>query len=287
MKIFKQFLGLTFIVTIFIVACSDNEATNNEVTKLKVADFKEVGVIHNQFLTNVKNNFNPDQSITDLDEKIDYVTTFNKNFVNNLEIDASKKLELTNYLEEHKNLVLEENVVNLSFGINNQFSKTVNEEPSLFDLIEQLKKEDKLSDKSYVILNSLTESLKLNYENVLSDIKLKENVENLINEFDNHGFVGEEAEMVGTILAISISSIEWWEENPDALDGLAARSELNQKSLIAPWLATDIGGAIIGGVYAGVVGNSWRSAAYGALGGAVFASTGAAGRLGRWLFRVK
>jgi len=93
--------------------------------------------------------------------------------------------------------------------------------------------------------------------------------------------------MVGTILAISISSIEWWEENPDALDGLAARSELNQKSLIAPWLATDIGGAIIGGVYAGVVGNSWRSAAYGALGGAVFASTGAAGRLGRWLFRVK
>jgi len=60
MKIFKQFLGLAIIATIFIVACSDNTEANIEAKQLKVVDFKEVGEIHNQFLTNVKNNFNPD-----------------------------------------------------------------------------------------------------------------------------------------------------------------------------------------------------------------------------------
>ncbi len=287
MKIFKQFLGLAIIATIFIVACSDNTEANIEAKQLKVADFKEVGEIHNQFLTNVKNNFNPDESITNLDEKIDYVTTFNKNFVNNLNIDASEKLELKNYLEEHKNLVVEENIVQQSFGINNRLLKSNDNEPSIFQLIDELKSNGQLSDNSHKILYTLTESLKSNYEGNLSDELLKSDVEKLISDFDTIGFNDEEGELVGTILAISISSIEWWEENPDALNGLASRSFSKQKTaLIVPWLASDIAGAVVGGAIGGVRSGSWRGAGEGALIGAVVASTGVVGRLGKWISKL-
>lgn len=70
----------------------------------------------------------------------------------------------------------------------------------------------------------------------MSDEQLKISVQNLINEFDAYGYIStaDEGVFVGTVLAISMASIEWWEENPDALGDLK----------VAPWVGADIIGAI-------------------------------------------
>jgi hypothetical protein len=138
--------------------------------------------------------------------------------------------------------------------------------------------DERISDEAYLIIIELYQNLKLNYERKLSDDLLKQKVNELILKFDNLSYSedSEEGKMVAVTLAISISSIEWWKQNPNAVGS-------NLK--VAPWVAADVGGAIFGAVWGGVVGGSWKSAGIGALGGAIAGSTGIAGRIGKFLFK--
>lgn len=96
--------------------------------------------------------------------------------------------------------------------------------------------------------------------------------------------------MVGTILAISMASLEWWGQNSDALDDLASKNNAANRALIAPWVAADLVGATWGGAtgaiasYAGTGEVNWTAVGVGALSGAVSGSTGAIGKIAKWLF---
>ncbi|NOU61854.1 hypothetical protein [Marinifilum caeruleilacunae] len=262
----------------FIYSCSKNEdTTNTNEETLKVSNYSKIGDIHNQFLTNVKNNFEAIDNGEDVDEKIDFINNFNKKFVSTLEISSTDKTTLIGELNKHKELVVESNVKKVSFG-NVGLKSGDPESENLLDLIERLKSDNQINSDSYRILSDLYYNLKLNYNRELSDYDLKLNVEKLITEFNNVGYdaISQEGHMLATVLAISISSLEWWEENPDAYG--------NTK--VAPWVAADIGGAIYGGIYGGITGGSWESAGWGALGGAIAGSTGIAGRIGKYLSRL-
>ena len=50
-------------------------------------------------------------------------------------------------------------------------------------------------------------------------------------------------------------------------------------------VTNDIAGAIVGGAVGGLRSQSWRGAGEGALIGAIVASTGVIGRIGKWISR--
>ena len=294
MKNIKFILGFSLIAIFFIVACSKEDSTNIETTQLKVSDFNKIGEIHNSFLTNVKDNFEIIETLTNEQEKIEAIYQFNKDFVTSLDISATEKNLLIADLDKTKSLVKEDVLISKSFGIalnNKYYSKNQENEENLFDIIENLKTDGKINNESYQILNSLSNDLKANYEGSLSDNQLKINVQSLINDFNNAGYSeNSDGEMVGTVLSISISSIEWWEQNPDALDNLESRSNVSNKAVIAPWLAADLVGAAWGGAtgaiasYAGAGEVNWTAVGIGAASGAISGSTGAIGKIANWLF---
>src|SRR5690606_28925918 len=92
------------------------------------------------------------------------------------------------------------------------------DEADIFQTIEVLKSNGLISNFGYNLLISYSNDIKANYESILPDSELKSKTIQYISDFENHGYTVDsgEGEMIGNILAISIASIEWWEENPDA-----------------------------------------------------------------------
>ena len=118
--------------------------------------------------------------------------------------------------------------------------------------------------------------------NSFEDLMFKTNY--YINQWENQGYLEgtKSGDISGVILAITKRSTEWWLENEDQV-GL----QTNQKAV--PWLALDAAGAIVSGVLAGVAeyqltgeccSDTWGVAV---VGGAVVASTGLVGKVGRFI----
>lgn len=99
---------------------------------------------------------------------------------------------------------------------------------------------------------------------------------------DGSGYVS------GYAIAISIASMEWWEENPDA-----AMMDLKGTSVLVPaWAVADVVGAIWGAT-SGAIGSylmngevKWGAVGFGALSGAVAGSTGVVGKVAKWISKA-
>jgi len=281
MKTLKFFPGLSIVFLMIFISCSKN--SNQEEVKLKVSDFEKMGKIHNDFLTNVKDNFTIIKNIKNEQDKINAINQFNKNFVSSLGISPYEKNLFLTEFDRNKNLVKQSYLTSAIFGYNTS-TRSDNNEQNIFEIINNLHQQGVIGNQSFQLLNSLVNDLKNNYEGNLSDIELKINIENLITEFDNIGFSeNSEGVMVGTVLGISIASIEWWEDNPDAF---------GSETRLAPWIAADIAGAAWGaatgaiGSYAGTGEVNWTAVGVGAASGAIAGSTGAIGRIAGWLSRI-
>lgn len=274
---------LVFGVTAFMNCEQDEKATIETNKTMKVSDFAKSGEIHNAFLTNVKNNFEAVKDVKGEKEKIDIINDFNKKFASSLDLSSNEKELIIQGLEEHKEFVVTDNLTAMSFGTNSLKS---NDDENIFELIEKLKTSNQITDEAYSILNRLTIDLKSNYDQSLSDTQLKLNIQKLITEFDNFGYNSEsgEGQMIASILAISVASIEWWEENPDAFG-----NNLKSTKALPLWAAADIIGGVAGGglsaaIQYGVNGDiNWEIVGYSALGGAVSGSTGIVGKAAKFL----
>ena len=273
------------VIGISVFFSCEIETVNRNKIALKVSDFTKAGEIHNAFLTILNNNFEPIKEVDDLNERIETINDFNKKFVSNLDLTIEDRQLLVQSLDNHKEFVVADKLAEKSFGSNQLKSGDI-ENANIFELIEYLKTTNQIDVDSYDILNKLSLDLKSNYEHSLSDTLLKLNILQLIAEFNNLGYdLGSgEGEMVGTILAISIASIEWWEENPDAFG-----DNLKSTKALPVWAGMDIVGGVIGAgmsVAIQVKVNdevNWEIVGYSALGGAVVGSTGIIGKAGKWL----
>ncbi|MGE4348065.1 MAG: hypothetical protein AB7D46_11765, partial [Flavobacteriaceae bacterium] len=120
-------------------------------------------------------------------------------------------------------------------------------------------------------------------------------------EFDgkNYQITGNTGHTLAASLAIGINSVDWWKRNNSLYTTTTKTKgkgpngyEIDEASLVLPWVAADVGGAIIGATvgaissYAGSGRVSGTSVGIGAVAGAVVASTGAAGKLGRAIFSL-
>jgi hypothetical protein len=135
---------------------------------------------------------------------------------------------------------------------------------------------------------ALGEKVKLSYEGVISDFELKSFTLQLKDEWLAMGYTvdSENGRIMAYTLAISLASLEWWEENPD---GLKSSRSLKSALALPAWAAADIGGAIVSGAIAAsgqytLTGEvNWEVVGWSALGGGVSTSTGAAGKVGKWI----
>ena len=281
-------IAIAAIIGISILLSCEKETVNTNDTTLTVTDFTKAGVIHNAFLTNVNSNFESVTKEDDLNERIETISDFNKEFVSTLDLPFKDKQILIQSLENNKELVVTAKLTEKSFSSNKLKSGDI-ENANIFELIEYLKSTSQINENSYDILSKLSTDLKSNYENSLSDEQLKSNIQGLISEFDNYGYDLEsgEGEMVGTILAVSIASIEWWKENPEAFG-----DNLKSAKALPVWAAADIVGGVLGaGLSAGaqyaVNGEvNWFVVGISAVGGAVAGSTGIVGKAAKYLSKL-
>lgn len=283
----KKVLVLSMFFVISLLGCESEGEIAKTTQYLTIRDFKQSGEIHNAFLSNVKDNFKPPTTSGSQQDKVKYINEFNRSFARTLKLDEEKKSEIINALDHNKQLVRTEHLTETAFYTASN-GKTSESEVNLFENIEYLLDNRLISDFGAGLLEDYANDVKSNYEGLLSDAELKSKTMDYIADFEAHGYSAEsgEGQMVGNILAISIASIEWWEENPDAFD----YNNENGRVMIAPWVAADLVGAAWGGTtgaiasYAGSGEVNWTGVGVGALSGAIAGSTGAVGRIAKWLF---
>jgi hypothetical protein len=250
-----------------------------------VSDYEQVGEIHNAFLTNVKNNFIGSTEVISETEKVDFIKEFNKNFVSTLDLPSEHKNLLLHGFDEHKELVITSKLVYKSFGCGPMKSEEAENE-DINILIETLYANELICRHSFDLLTRLLSYVKANYEKSISDEHLELNIQKLIAEFDRYGYdiSSGEGEMVASILAISNSSINWWKANPDAFN-----NDLECNKALPVWAAADLVGAAWGGVTGAVSSYvssgevKWAAVGIGALSGGIAGSTGAIGKIVKWL----
>jgi hypothetical protein len=107
-------------------------------------------------------------------------------------------------------------------------------------------------------------------------------------QYDNLNFskATDDGDLTGLVLAISLRSAQWWAANPTAatLDGVV-------QERVAPWVATDAAGALLGATvsawtqYAQSGDVSLGRVASGAVVAAVSASTGLVGKMAKGITR--
>ncbi|MDR0295739.1 MAG: hypothetical protein LBH91_06100 [Prevotellaceae bacterium] len=267
----KNTIRLTALLIAFVAlvtSCAKVDETNTEIFQNPYA---HVGKLHNDFLTNVKNNFQSDLEITELEDGINFITDFNISYVSTLNISPEEKAMYVNSLNEYKRFV------NTTIFYNEFFApSTRSSEGKYFDYLEEALSLELIDDFEYEQLDLIGRTLIGNYNGNIPDHKLKRVILGINDQWIEQGYTvdSQNGQILAVTLAISISSIEWWEENPDVF-------ELTR--ILPAWAGADIAGAVGGAIWSAITGGNLAS---GAAGGAIMGSTGVAGKVGKWLAKL-
>lgn len=287
-------IAFVSILAFTLYSCENsNDSIAEQSEKMTVEDFNYLGEWHNEFLINAHENFNlalaESNSESVKEVALDALKQLNKSFaastIQRYNINVSQK-EANTKFDEYYRFADSEYLADIMFDNAPTRSVSGDDVAGLQAMIEEIKDSQIISEFSYRILQDLMSSVEANYNKLLSDDELKQKVLLLIQKVNNHGYEKESTEgtLVASILAISIHSLDFWEENPDMLytDGK-----------VAPWVAADVGGAIVGMVFTTISSRTItgsvnsKAVAASAVFGAISASTGLPGKVGgfidKWL----
>lgn len=302
----KSILSLSVLLLLLLGAfmyqsCNNDDQFNDvdetkatEEQKLEFDDFMEWGVIHNAFMTNIKNNFNPPKNISTYEEGVEYLLQFNISFLAAFDYSENEKTEMISLLSEYKYLIdqnyrknhFEETFCSVSNKLRSEEALSkIDTEYNDLEKVYQLKIID---DFERISLTELTILVQRGNEGDLTYEELLTNLNRIKDEWEKQSYTrdGGKGETLAYVLSISFASAEWWIENAQEICEEAG--EDYDPALVAPWVAADVGGAIVGGIGAGLNSNaggnfSWESVGRGAVWGAVTSSAGAALKVGKWV----
>lgn len=281
------FVLMTTAVIVLLSCSKQNDpAKIEETSSLKVNDFIVFGEIHNSFMSNVLEKYQGRGELTSKEEVIHDITDFNLKYAQqNYDQYPSSGLA---YLKEYE-MFLDNNYFrryctkqctrSSKEEIESYFKEGYEGEmPSLDSMIDYLYEVGVLQDNAYKILKDMVDLIVKSLEGQISDANFERAIDGLIIDFDKQEYKegNSDGEIVGPVLAISRSSLEWWAENPKAC--------LAEDKLPAV-VAADAGGAITGVVidsirqglcigFGAQNGWDWSSTGWAALGGAVDGSLG-------------
>lgn len=236
-------------------------------------DFKQYGELHNLYLTNVKDNFLDPSNLNSIEEAVDYINSFHISFVNTFSISNDKKNEYANLLTLSKDYVITEAFMNKFVSINGAYYQEIQK---LFNLggIDEFEKKS---------LIEFGQKVSENHNGSLSTPSFKEYLINLKYEWESQNYTvnGHNGYILPIVLSISLHSLEWWSQNPDAYGRGSFRA-------LPGWAAADAAGAAVSALASvtkdivkddldggGAIQGAGKRAATAAVMGAVTASTGA------------
>ncbi|MDX9928148.1 MAG: hypothetical protein RBT28_12370 [Bacteroidales bacterium] len=279
------FLGLQ----VFLLSCDNRQIEGPDTNLLKFDYFEKIGVLHNDFLTNVKENFQLDNSLNTLDERIDYINKFQNEFLECLELSDSDMKIMSQELELSKGLV--DIDVTKKLVLTNHALLKEGDEASVYTLIDQAEAYNIVDQFEYSTLTQLSDLARMGYEGTISEYQFARELQKMKNDWISMGYLVNEncGYISGCAIAISIASIEWWNENPDA--GIVVIDK-ESNVLVPVWAVSDAVGAFWGAT-SGAIGSymingevKWGSVGFGALSGAVAGSTGVVGKVAKWITKV-
>lgn len=282
-------IGFLSVVILFLfLSCDQRQIEEHPENFLKFEYFEEMASLHNEFLTNVKNNLVLKNDLDSKEERIDFITAFQNDFLKTCAITDSEKQLVSNDMEQFKSLVDIENTMR-SVGVDQ--GRTKNEDTlSVFTLIETAEVENILDTFELRMLTKISELAKMGFEGTITDYQFMRALQKMKNDWIAMGYLVEEncGYVSGCAIAISIASMEWWELNPEA--GMLETKGSNV--LIPAWAVADAVGAVWGAT-SGAIGSyilngevKWGSVGFGALSGAVAGSTGVVGKVAKWISKT-
>lgn len=253
-----KFNFICCVVCIIALLCSCQTTEDANVPTLKVSDLEFVGKMHNDFMTNIKDNFNLESHNIQLSKKecIDSILAFNLKYLEAQPFEKEIKQMAKQDFIKFKNLVDNENFEKSISKIesrNSNTSKQTIEEiaqdsiiylddlPTLKSLINQAYFQGIFDKDSYNIYSEIISLIEESNAGLISDKTLENKIEDIENKFDKLEYNKESPVGVNTASVISVSkaSLKWWNENPDAF---LAEDKLPHV------VAADIAGALVGGI---------------------------------------
>ncbi len=157
----------------------------------------------------------------------------------------------------------------------------------IYGLIEELKQRDIVDTFEYRLLNEMAGMAEMCFQGGCLDAwEFREEMIRMKAEWDQRGYTdcGRYGRFTAIVLSIGLASAEWWLEHPEEA-GMKQEGEVQQRGLPGVAVADAVGG-LWSGAWAALGGGDWGTIGWSALGGALGASFGVTGRVGRWLQKL-
>ena len=285
----KRLTTLISLLPFFIfMGCIEGKVSDLEPGLLQFEYFEKAGTLHNQFLSNVKNNLTIDEKVGSRSDIINYITEFQNDFLLNCNLSDSSKTLMVNEFERSKYLTDFE--VTRGLVMQDQSEIKDGDTLSVFTLLDKAEAYNILDTFELRAMNKLADLSKLGFEGSISPYEFVRALERMKSDWISMGYTSDAnvGYLSGYTIAISLASMDWWEDNADA-----GMLEIKGTNIIVPaWVVADAIGALWGAT-SGAVGSyiingeiKWGSVGFGALSGAVAGSTGVVGKVAKWISKA-
>jgi hypothetical protein len=294
----KFFLAIVLPIAaiIAIMACTKDANETNVVDNenvLTIETYSYWGKLHNDALSNVKDNFIIPDGVFSLSEKIDYIKNFNMEFLKSTNINefATQK-DVEFYMDKYKNLVDKRQVYSKCFVPvmkvqSSGISETEeNGDIDIYAALDIAYQKDSIDEFEYKSMKRILDYAKISLDTLATtpSQSFAFLLDEIGNEFNDKKYPadGKYGHSLGAVLAIGNASNEWWISNQDMI---SYGGNSNGASM-QPEAGTvgDAVGAIWGMVGGIIAGGDFGSVMIGGFLGAVEGSTGFVGKLVKWLF---
>lgn len=283
----QRIVLLIMSIFILVTGCNRNEeSVKYDASKEYFKTFEKYGEIHNQFLSNLQDNFNPDiQEVTTLYEGIQRINQFNLKYTATLNIPEEEKKLLCDELTKMKHFVYTPLMYDELFCIKTRNTDGSEVEGYYLEYIQEAYRNELIDFFEYEKLLLLGEKAKANISGTVTNDEFETFIYKVKEEWLIQGYTEESkyGKTLAYALSISLASIEWWQINTDALP---------QTRALPAAIALDAAGAAIGAVigavssYAGNGEVNWTSVGVSAVGGAITGSLGMVGKAAKWLSKL-
>lgn len=285
----------------FFSSCTPSESVAlEEKNNAKVSDYSYLGELHNGMLENANHNFASDSTSLGetIDEKISNVVNFNIDYILKAETNNIDKEYVISKLWYCRNMLNLEKRMSINSLSALTRSATIITDDEIAELqndsvlsikfinhissyIDYAFKSNIINDDSFQILNKLISLIQQSNEGLISDSNFEKEILSIIADVDNKGYNSDSPTIkcVGPILAITISSLDWWKNHPEAI---------SVENKVPQVVAIDAAGAVEGVVGYCLTTNdtTWKGAGMSALAGAALSSVSMGSRVLKYLKKL-
>ncbi|MDR1984653.1 MAG: hypothetical protein LBQ28_07510 [Prevotellaceae bacterium] len=259
-------IALPIVAIIAIMACTKDANETNEIKNkenlLSLKSFEKYGQIHNEVLSNVKDNYVIPEGITDYDEAINDINDFIKQSLlqsNLLTNDEKTRLASSTSLDKYKYFVdnrifvkkvFEKNDAPLTLMSASQgsldttyYNDTVN--INVYDKLDEVYSLGLIDSFEHKNLKIITDKAYDNITGKINDDDFYDCIVDIADKWEAKGYTQDSpfGTALGVTVAIGIASHEWWEQNPDAR---LVQNHGGEEAVLQSGPAGDAAGALIG-----------------------------------------